>query len=172
MALIRPARPEEAPAIAELVAQHAQRALMLPRPLPAVRESIDCWIVAVEGGRVLACGSLLRYTPELTEVRSLAVADEFKGQGLGSAVVKALIEEARRRGVRHLFALTRVAPFFQRLGFEPTEAARFPEKVWRDCLLCPIRARCDEVAVVMSFEPEAGALAVAAENPTGRSSHV
>jgi N-acetylglutamate synthase-like GNAT family acetyltransferase len=51
-----------------------------------------------------------------------------------------------------LFALTRVVDFFQRFGFVETDRAMFPEKVWRDCRLCPLINRCDETAVVLSLE--------------------
>ncbi len=108
-------------------------------------------MVAVWGDTVKACGSLVRYTPELSEVRSLAVSEKAKRNGLGLAIAQALIDEARSRGVHTLFALTRATSFFQKLGFEVSLTERFPEKVWRDCRMCPIQDRCDEVAVVMNL---------------------
>lgn len=63
--------------------------------------------------------------------------------------MKALITLAQSRKVPTLFALTRVAPFFSKLDFSPSEKERFPEKIWRDCQLCPIQDNCDESAVVI-----------------------
>jgi amino-acid N-acetyltransferase len=43
-------------------------------------------------------------------------------------------------------------PFFEKLGFTVTSKAHFPDKVWRDCAICPMRLACDETAVVKSIE--------------------
>jgi N-acetylglutamate synthase-like GNAT family acetyltransferase len=159
---VRRARPQDVPAIAALINHYYRKGELLPRSADAIRASLDDWWVAVRGGRVVACGSLVAYSPSLSELRSLAVVPEAHGQGLGSAITQALIEEAARRRVGRLFALTRAAPFFIRLGFQPSEKEQFPEKVWRDCALCPIQDRCDEVAVAMDLngradDPPAGA---------------
>ncbi|HMP42359.1 MAG TPA: hypothetical protein PKA05_18420, partial [Roseiflexaceae bacterium] len=58
---------------------------------------------------------------------------------------------ARTRGFPTIFALTRAVGFFTKLGFVVTGNERFPEKVWRDCVLCPLRDRCDETAVVLEL---------------------
>ena len=93
----------------------------------------------------------MHYTPQLAEVRSLAVHVSATGNGLGSAVLRALIALARRQKVPTLFALTRVAPLFVKLDFSPSDKAFFPEKIWRDCQLCPIQEHCDESAVVLQL---------------------
>jgi amino-acid N-acetyltransferase len=97
----------------------------------------------------VACVSLLYYTPELAEVRSLAVSDAVKGQGWGKAIVAAIIAKAEREQVPTLFALTRAVHFFEKAGFSVTEKDRFPEKVWRDCHICPLLHHCDETAVIL-----------------------
>ncbi len=148
---VRKAASEDVPEIVDLVAGYSERGQLLPRPLEEIASTLDDWVVAVWGDTVKACGSLVRYTPELSEVRSLAVSENAKRNGLGFAITQALIDEARNRGVHTLFALTRTARFFQKLGFEVSLTERFPEKVWRDCRLCPIQDRCDEVAVVMNL---------------------
>ncbi|HEX7587041.1 MAG TPA: GNAT family N-acetyltransferase, partial [Anaerolineae bacterium] len=84
----------------------------------------------------------------LVEVRSLAVAPAYRKNGIGAKIVEALVGEAQTRGMKMVFALTRAVPFFERVGFGVTEKENFPEKVWRDCLICPVRHACDEVAVV------------------------
>jgi amino-acid N-acetyltransferase len=148
---VRRAAPEDVPGIVDLVAGYSERGELLPRGLEEIASGLDDWVVAVWGDTVKACGSLVRYTPELSEVRSLAVSEKAKRNGLGLAIAQALIDEARSRGVHTLFALTRATSFFQKLGFEVSLTERFPEKVWRDCRLCPIQDRCDEVAVIMNL---------------------
>ena len=147
---------ELVPGIASLVDVHFRRAEVLPRSAEAIQISIDDWVVAVEGNAVLACGSLLAYSPTLSEIRSLVVADKFKGKGLGRAIVNALIEEAQQRGIATVFALTRAITFFEKAGFRRTHRFRFPEKVWRDCITCSIQDRCDEFAVILSINGHPG----------------
>ncbi len=145
----RPGKPKDVDGIARLVEVHARNAKILPRSPEAIRESIDDWIVVNGSDTIVACGSLYFYTPHLAEVRSLAVDESTERAGLGSAIVQALIDEALRRGVHTLFALTRVVPFFERLGFTRSDKNWFPEKIWKDCALCPVQDQCDENAVVL-----------------------
>lgn len=151
-ARIRCAAPEDIQGIAALVEIHARRGEVLPRSVEIIQANIDDWVVAVRGRSVLACGSLQAYSTTLNEVRSLVVSDQEKRQGLGKAILKDLIEEAQLRGVSTLFALTRTAPFFERAGFERSDRFRFPEKVWQDCVICPIQDDCDEFAVVLFLD--------------------
>ena len=151
---IRRAKQADVPAIAALVGQHALEGKMLPRSTGSIENTLADWLVGEDAqGDIVACVSLLRYTPELAEVRSLAVADKVKGQGYGRTIVLELIQMARRREVPVLFALTRVTPFFQKLGFQISHMKLFPEKVWRDCIMCPFYDNCDETAVVMQLTP-------------------
>lgn len=140
------------PGIAALVHSYAQTGALLPRTGPEIAAGLDDWVVAIADGAVLGCGSLVAYSPALTEVRSMAVAPRAKRKGIGMAIGKVLVEEARGRGVRTLLALTRATGFFEKLGFKLTVNQQFPEKVWRDCRLCPIQDRCDEVAMVLSLD--------------------
>ncbi|MFQ5942638.1 MAG: GNAT family N-acetyltransferase [Anaerolineales bacterium] len=148
---VRRARPQDVPGIADLVEKYARRGELLPRSSEEIASGLDNWVVAVEGNAIRACGSLVHYTPTLSEVRSLAVSEGAKRNGLGMAIGLALTDDARSRGVRTIFALTRAIGFFRKLGFELSPTERFPEKVWRDCRMCPIQDRCDEVAVVMNL---------------------
>jgi amino-acid N-acetyltransferase len=148
---IRTAAPGDICSIMILVNDHARRGDLLPRSALSIRDTLPDWLVGELNGEIVACGSLRPYTPVLAEVRSLAVHDDVKGQGLGSALLQALIAEARRRYIPTLFALTRAVSFFKRAGFTITEKERFPEKVWRDCNICPIKHRCDETAVVLNL---------------------
>ncbi|MFW6098168.1 MAG: amino-acid acetyltransferase, partial [Chloroflexota bacterium] len=76
---IRPARLEDAEGILTLVNHHARRGELLPRSLQSITTTIDDWLVAGDGERILACVSLLRYTSGLVEVRSLAVSEGLQG---------------------------------------------------------------------------------------------
>lgn len=149
---IRAARSSDVLGIYKLVAEHAHRGDVLPRNLESIRDSVDDWIVIEDVGQIVGCATLMPYSSELAEVRSLAIHDQIKGDGWGAAILQVLIAEAQRRNIPTLFALTRAVPFFQRAGFVLSDKALFPEKVWRDCDLCPVREECDETAVVLELD--------------------
>lgn len=138
-------------AIVRIVAENARQGHLLPRSAENIRSSLRSWLVAEVGGEVVGIGSLLEMSPVLAEVRSLAVLPAFRSHGAGAAIVRGLVAEARRRRFPTIFALTRAVGFFERLGFAVTGKERFPEKVWRDCVLCPLHDRCDETAVTMDI---------------------
>jgi amino-acid N-acetyltransferase len=145
---VRRAATPDVPHIAELVNLGVHEGQLLPRSFDAIGASIGDWVVVEDEGRIVGCGSLLAMGPALGEVRSLAVAPEYRKNGVGAKIVDALVAEARARGVPTVFALTRAVPFFERMGFAVTTKENFPEKVWRDCTICPVRLACDETAVV------------------------
>src|SRR5207248_2834491 len=88
---------------------------------------------------------------DLAEVRSLAVDESHLGQGLGRQLVNWTVEEARRLQIRRLFALTYEQAFFDKLGFEVVDKDSLPLKVWSDCVRCPKRDGCDEIAMVRTL---------------------
>jgi amino-acid N-acetyltransferase len=149
---IRPAIPTDILGILALVNEHVRRGDLLPRTAESIRSTLSDWLVGVVDGEIVACVSLLYYTPVLAEVRSLAVSDGVKGQGWGKAIVDAIIAKAEREEVPTLFALTRAVHFFEKAGFNITDKDRFPEKVWRDCHVCPLLHNCDETAVILKLQ--------------------
>jgi amino-acid N-acetyltransferase len=62
------------------------------------------------------------------------------------------VDEARRLGIRKLMALTYEQAFFEKLGFAVVEKESLPLKVWSDCVRCPKRHGCDEIAMVRELE--------------------
>ena len=149
--LVRPAVDADVQAIADIVNQHARQGHLLPRSAENIRQSLLNWLVAEVDGAVVGIGSLLEMSPTLVEVRSLAVLPAYRSLGVGGLLVRALVERARERGIPTVFALTRAVPFFERLGFVVTATERFPEKVWKDCVVCPLQQHCDETAVVLEI---------------------
>lgn len=144
---LRPAAASDVARLAAMVAAHARSGDVLPRSAESIQASLGDWWVVEAGGDVIACGSLWVYGPRLAEVRSLIVDAPARGQGWGRAVIEALVEEARRRGISRVFTLTRAAGLFERTGFHQTDKAVFPEKIWKDCQQCPLRDACDEIAL-------------------------
>jgi argininosuccinate synthase len=161
----RAATPDDVPPIVALVAANARKGGLLPRSEASIRATLHNFMVAemssptepsaseqtVSAKKVVGCGALLPMNANLVELRSLAVDETIRGAGIGQKLVAALIEEARRRHFGTIFALTRAIDFFLKSGFVITPKEQFPEKVWRDCVACPMLANCDEVAVTMQL---------------------
>ncbi|HEX5243142.1 MAG TPA: hypothetical protein VFW23_07730, partial [Tepidisphaeraceae bacterium] len=58
------------------------------------------------------------------------------------------VEEARRLRVPRMMSLTYEQAFFEKLGFSVVPKETLPLKVWSDCVRCPKRDGCDEIAMV------------------------
>ena len=149
---IRPARVEDVDAMRALIDRYADEDRMLSRSREFLIEHVRDFVVAEEHGEFLGCCALAVLTPELAEVRSLAVRSEAGGKGVGKALVDACVAAARRLGLRRVFALTLVPEFFERCGFTLTSLGRLPEKSASECPVCPKRARCDEHAMLLHLD--------------------
>lgn len=121
---------------------------MLHRSLEDVYSALREFIVAEDEGRIVGSVAVDVFWADLAEVKSLAVADDRKGQGIGKKLVAAAFQDARELGVRKLFALTYEKGFFQAQGFEVIDRGTLPEKVWRECIACPRFDACDEIAMM------------------------
>jgi YbgC/YbaW family acyl-CoA thioester hydrolase len=76
-------------------------------------------------GLALATGRLLEHAPGVARIGRMAVARTLRGSGVGRAVLDALLQAARERGLHEvvLHAQTSAAGFYHRAGF----VARGPE---------------------------------------------
>ena len=170
---IRPATLQDVTAIHGLISADARRGGLLPRSVESITAAIDDFLVAVEvpaehtppsetpeaalmdaAALVIGCGSLAPMSPNIVELRSLAVDKRARGLGVGQRLVAQLVENARDRDFSTIYALTRAVDFFLKCGFEIEAKENFPEKVWHDCVNCPLIAACDEVAVAMDLIDE------------------
>jgi amino-acid N-acetyltransferase len=152
---IRPAVEADIDGILALINGYAAQNIMLPRTEAQIRRALHWFLVAEQAGRVVGCGSIIELTPELTELRSLAVAPDIRGGGLGRRLVDALIDKARTAGYAHICALTLNEPFFNRCGFVTIDRWTISPKIWHECVYCPKFDACDEIAVFMNLaEPE------------------
>lgn len=154
---IRPITETDAPAISALVNGFAAQNLMLPRSEAQVLLALHDFRVADHAGGVVACGSLIELTPALAEIRSLAVAGEHHGRGMGGLIVGALLDLARQRGLEQVCALTLRPNFFQRQGFQIVDRWNLTPKIWHECVYCPKFHRCDEVAMLLNLADPAAA---------------
>ena len=154
--VVRRARESEAEAIARLNNLFAEKGLMLRRTPEMVSLSIDDYVVGIDArGNVLACGALKEYSPSVAEIAAIAVAPEASGNGLGRAVVRAVEDLALKRDIVDVFAMTLQPDFFEAIGYERVDRARYPEKIRRDCLGCARRFACNEICFARNLRVQA-----------------
>ncbi|MGP4017987.1 GNAT family N-acetyltransferase [Saccharopolyspora sp. 5N708] len=146
MTMIRTARPVEYEAIGAVAVRAYTEAGNLPKDIDYVgvlRDAADRaakaeLLVAVDDDEVLGTVTVVQpgtaYTelaePGELEVRMLAVAPEAAGNGIGQALVEAVIDRARHDELRRVVLCVRedAAPaqrLYRRLGFE-----RRPNRDW------------------------------------------
>jgi amino-acid N-acetyltransferase len=148
---IRRATADDVEAILQIVNHYAEQNLMLWRTPEQIESVLSGFLVAVEQGRVVGCGSLVELTPRLTEVRSLAVAPDYRGQGLGRQLVDELVRLAQEAGYDQVCALTLRESFFNKAGFVTVDRWALAPKVWHECIYCSKFHACDETAVLMNL---------------------
>ncbi len=149
--MVRKALLSDAKSIHALVSEHAQRGLLLPRSLNSIYEHIRDFWVYEENGEIVGCASLQIVWEDLAEIRSLAVKEERRGEGIGGKLVEACLREADQLGVERVFSLTYAREFFERMGFRVIDKGALPHKVWGDCVNCPKFPECDEIAVIIEL---------------------
>ena len=147
--VIRSARAPDVPAIAEIIRDSAELGLMLPKSHSTLYERLRAFHVAeAPGGEVIGVCGLQIIWADLGEVMSLAVAPWARGRGLGAKLVRAALDDADRLGIRRVMSLTYEQRFFERLGFSVVDRQKLPMKVWAECVACPKKNACDEIAMI------------------------
>lgn len=112
-------------------------------------EHLDTVLVARRGGRIVGCVALEVYDDGAL-LRSLAVDESMRGEGLGLALTDAALRLARDRAAVTLYLLTETAAeFFPRFGFRRISRAAVPPGVKRSVEFTTV---CPETAVVMELD--------------------
>ena len=132
--VVRAARASDVRTIRELVRPLAESRVLVAKDAVAYYESLQQFRVAEEDGEVVGCGALHVMWEDLAEVRTLAVAREALGHGVGSALLRRLVEDARELGLRRLFCLTFETAFFTHHGFAPINGQAVEPEVYAELL--------------------------------------
>jgi amino-acid N-acetyltransferase len=102
---------------------------------------------------VIGCGALHLYGPHLAEIRSITVDRSFQKRGGGELLVQSLMSQAHKHEVSCICLFTRSPQFFAKLGFGVAQREDLPDKINKDCCVCPRYHNCDEVAMVRGELP-------------------
>lgn len=115
MILIRPATEADRSVILRL---------MRPRDYNRINLQPTCFLVAEAAGEVIGIGQIKRHRDGTPELASLVVAPERRGEGIGHALVRALV--ARHQGPLYLFCLAALESFYTDLGFQRVTRRQLP----------------------------------------------
>lgn len=150
---VEKARISDAQQMHELVNKFADKGEMLPRALSEIYEDIrDYFIIRDSKQNVIACVALHINWSDLAEIRTLAVSEAKRKQGLGSLLIKSCLDEAKELGIPTVFCLTYKPIVFEKNGFVQLDKMELPRKIWSECFRCPKFPDCDEVALVYKFK--------------------
>jgi amino-acid N-acetyltransferase len=152
---IERARIDDVEKIHKLVQYFADRGEMLHRPLGEVYENIRDFQVARVQGEFAGCVALHVMWSDLAELKSLAVDPNVQTRGIGTALSRTVLDEAKAIGLKKVFCLTYRPTFFERLGFMQADVMSFPRKVWNECYRCPKFPSCNEIALQIDLVPAA-----------------
>jgi amino-acid N-acetyltransferase len=115
---VRRARTADVPGILALVEPLVNARILLGKERVDLYEAVQEFRVAeTPDGALIGCGALHVMWEDLGEVRTLAAAPEWRGKGVGHALLEQLEADARELGLTRLFCLTFEVEFFSSHGF-------------------------------------------------------
>ena len=132
--IIRPAHTSDVKQIRSIIDTFAAPGKMLEKETVTLFESVQEFVVAVDGNQVIGCGALHVLWEDLAEVRTVAVKEEFHKKGIGHQIMEAIIDRAQSIGVERIFCLTFQTEFFGKHGFNVIEGTPVEPDVYQELL--------------------------------------
>lgn len=149
---IRTAEASQAPKLHTLISAHLDEGRLLPRELDDLTLHAGRFVVAMRGRQIVGCADLVPLSAHVAEVRSLAVKASARGCGVGGMLVEELRQRARRDGFDKLCAFTHKPGYFSQMGFSIVPHLWLPEKIFADCVKCPLFRQCGQYAMFLPLE--------------------
>ena len=146
--LLREACTGDATSIHALIVEHQAEGRLLPRELIEIGTHAHRFVVAEQGGQVIACAELAPLSRSVAEVRSLVVGGAARSLGLGTQILDALVARATTAGFEKVCAFSHAPSYFVQRGFSIVPHVWVPEKIFTDCHRCSLFRRCGQYALV------------------------
>lgn len=136
---LRRARTSDVKGIEALVAPLAEERILLAKDTVTYFETLqEFWLVVdpqPDGSEILAgCAALHIIWADLAEARTVATSPDYRGRGVGKALIRQLLADAVAIGVDRVFCLTFETGFFGSLGFEPIKGIPVSPEVYVELL--------------------------------------
>jgi amino-acid N-acetyltransferase len=114
--VVRRARTSDVRAMKAIIDRYVGRVLLAKQLVTLYEDIQEFWVVSLDG-ELVGCGALHVLWEDLAELRTIAVHPSARGQGVGHAIVDALVTAAKELGLARLFVLTFETRFFAQHGF-------------------------------------------------------
>ena len=134
--IVRQARTRDVQVIRALIDQNVGSGRLLDKPTVNLYEDIQEFCVAESSadGSVAGCGALHVMWEDLAEIRTLAVDESKRGEGIGHLIVDELLDRGRQLGVERVFVLTFAVSFFTGHGFSEISGTPVAPEVYAELL--------------------------------------
>lgn len=154
--VIRDAKMTDVQDIYDIVAVWTEAGDTLPRSRDNIIHDIQDFVVAEDHSepdnpKVIGCASLYIYQTGLAEIRSVGILPEAQGKKIGQRLITRILRHAQAICLNKVIVLTRVPEFFAKQGFVGVDKNGLPEKVLKDCDVCPRKENCDETAMELTL---------------------
>lgn len=105
------------------------------------------FIMILNGNEIIGCGALTYYD-KIAEVRSILIIKKYRHSGIGSIIVKNLIEKAKTDGLKKVYTRTykKTKKFFLSLGFIEIPHEKKLD-LFEECRNCNRYYNCLEIAM-------------------------
>lgn len=118
--VIRSARLEDLPRVERFIAGFVAEKRILPRTADELDLLIPTGFIAELDDRLVGFAALEIYSRKLAEIRSLCVAADCQGRGIGRRLVDECLALGRRLSVFEVMVITSEEGFFRSRGFDFT----------------------------------------------------
>jgi amino-acid N-acetyltransferase len=152
---VKRAEPAHAQVLHALITANLEEGHLLPRTLEELAVHAERFTIVVRGKKVVGCAELAPLSAQVAEVRSLAVDARERDKGIGAMLVADLRRRAHEDGYDKLSAFTHAPGYFSQMGFSIVPHLWVTEKVFTDCVKCPLFRRCGQFAMVAPLETAA-----------------
>lgn len=156
--VIRRATLQDVLAIHRLIQSYPHELIL--RPVNNIVENIDRFTVAARGREILAC-ACWQILPEIgcpegatVELQSVAVSHAYRGRGIGSRLIRFVLQRMDGFKPAQALVLTFEPEFFGRLGFRRVEKTQIIHKIYRGCVYCTKHTNpftCPEIAMMLQL---------------------
>ena len=118
-------------------------------PTAGDKDHMQNFVLELENNTLLGCAGLEIYG-DAGLLRSVAVNLNQRSNGIGSRLVKNILENAKNHQLSSISLLTETAEdYFRRFGFQYVTRAEIPESLNASLELCGV---CPDTAMVMMLE--------------------
>src|ERR1041384_8227829 len=114
---IKRATEKQASALPALITANLEEGHLLPRSLDEITAHAGRFTIAMRGRKLVGCAELAPLSNRVAEVRSLAVDQKERGNGVGTLLIDELRQRAHDEGFDKLSAFTHAPGYFSQMGF-------------------------------------------------------